>query len=159
MAIASYRLIEALRETAQNLQNGAPYAWGHHGQCNCGNLAQVLTDFTETEIQAYAQTGAGEWTEIATQYCPISGMPVDMLVAKLMDAGLNPTDLHHLEYLNDKKVLQYLDGGFRWLRRNQRADAIDYFEAYANMLESKMLDAAVIEALIEVVPEPLVMSI
>ncbi len=143
MALANPTLVQALRDTADRLRNNAPYAWGHHGQCNCGNLAQVVTDFSPAEIQQYAHTGTGEWTELAQDYCAVSGAPVELVLHKLMEAGLTTTDIHHLEYLDDKNVLQYLDGGFRWLRRNRREDAIAYFEAFANLLENRLLDHAV----------------
>lgn len=150
MAFANTTLISALRETARRLRDGAPYAWGHHGQCNCGNLAQVVTPFSAAEIQRYAHTGHGEWTEMAESYCGISGAPVDLLLERLTDIGLTPTDIRHLEYLSDRTVLQHLEGGFRWLRRNRRDDAIAYFEAFANMLENRLLDAALRDNLAEI---------
>jgi hypothetical protein len=147
MAKPSFALIQALRDTAERLRNGAPYAWGHHGSCNCGNLLQVVSDLDEQEIFQFAQQGAGEWTELATAWCPTGAAPVDMMLEKLMDLGLTPTDVHHLEYLSDKKVLAYLSGGFRWLRRNVREDAVNYFEAYADMLESRLLDGVLVAEL------------
>lgn len=44
MAFANPVLVLALRETAHRLREGAPYAWGHHGRCNCGHLAQKVSD-------------------------------------------------------------------------------------------------------------------
>jgi len=35
--------------------------------------------------------------------------------------------------------LQRLPGGFRWLKRNLRQDVIDYLEAFASLLEDKLL--------------------
>jgi len=138
MAKPSIELIAALRETASRLKNGAHYAWGHHGACNCGNLVQVVCNLTQGEIIRYAHTGTGEWTELAEEYCGITNAPYTLLVSKLQDLGLTPTDIQHIEYLDDKEVLQYIEGGFRWLKRNKREDAIAYFEAFANMLEEKM---------------------
>jgi len=43
MAFPNTVLIEALRTTAKRLSDGATYAWGNHGACNCGNLLQVIT--------------------------------------------------------------------------------------------------------------------
>lgn len=106
MAFANSALITAFRAVAQQLRDGAPYAWGHHGQCNCGHLAQIATSFSADEIQRFAHTGAGEWTELAESHCTTTGAPVDLLVQKLMEIGLTPTDIHHLEYLNDKAVLK-----------------------------------------------------
>ncbi len=141
MAHPNFALIEALRETATRLKQGAPYAWGNHGSCNCGNLLQVVTQLKQEEILAYAHTGIGEWTELAEDYCPLTNAPVNLLLFKLQQLGLTPTDIHNLEYLEDRAVLESLDGGFRWLKRNQREDVIAYFEAYANLLENQLIDA------------------
>jgi hypothetical protein len=139
MAKPSAELVNALRKAAKNLQNGAHYAWGHHGACNCGHLLQVITALDEKEILLHAHTGPGEWTEIASEACAATGAPVSLLLAKLEAAGLTPTDIHHIEYLDDKEVLQQLPGGFRWLKRNQRQDVVDYFTAFASMLEERLV--------------------
>jgi hypothetical protein len=154
MATANPLLIQALRDTAQKLRDGAPYAWGHHGQCNCGNLAQVATPFTDEEITRYAHAAPGEWTELAESYCPSSGAPVGLVLERLMALGLTPTDIHHIEYLSDREVLQFLPGGFRWLRRNVREDAIAYFEAFADRLENRLLDEAVLREVMQHHYEP-----
>jgi hypothetical protein len=139
MVTPTIELIAALRQTAARLRSGAQYAWGHHGACNCGNLLQVVTQLTPGEILQYAHTGVGEWTELAEDFCPITNAPVTLLIKKLQDIGLTPTDIHHIEYLTDKEVLQQLPGGFRWLKRNKREDAIAYFDSFANVLEDKLL--------------------
>lgn len=140
MAYPNLKLIESLRKTATNLRNGAFYAWGNQGACNCGNLVQVVTNLTPKEIVQYVQqTSLGEWTEMAEEFCPITNAPVNLLVAKLEALGLTTTDIHHLEYLNDTKVLKNLPGGFRYLNRNEREHAILYFETFAQMLESELL--------------------
>lgn len=138
MAHPTFELIQALRETAYRLKNGAPYAWGNHGACNCGNLLQVVAKLSKEEILQYAHTGIGEWTELAEDYCPVTNVPVNLLLYKLQQTGLTPTDIHNLEYLEDKAVLRQLPGGFRWLQRNKREDVIVYFETFANMLEDKL---------------------
>jgi hypothetical protein len=144
MAHPNLPLINALRETAQRLRSGAHYAWGNHGACNCGNLTQVITNFTEEEILAHAHTGIGEWTELAVDYCGITNAPASLLISKLQQIGLTPSDIHNLEYLEDKKVLECLPGGFRWLQRNVREDVIVYFETFASMLEDQLKDSIVI---------------
>lgn len=149
MAKASIELIQAFRETARRLRDGATYSWGHHGACNCGNLLQVLTPLNEKEILTYAHTGTGEWTELAQEFCPTSGAPVDLLISKLQQAGLTPTDIHHIEYLSDRAVLEQLPGGFRWLKRNVREDVILYFDAYARLLEMQWQTAHYTEQLIQ----------
>jgi hypothetical protein len=139
MAQANIELIEALRETARRLKNGAHYAWGHHGSCNCGNLLQTVTDLNAQEILRYSRTGTGEWTEIAQEFCGVTDAPVDLLIGKLQKIGLTPSDIHCIEYLQDKQVLDRLPGGFRWLKRNVREDVILYMETMADMLEEKLI--------------------
>lgn len=138
MADSNTFLINALRETARRLEAGADYAWGNHGSCNCGNLLQVITALNRTEILRLAHTGIGEWTELAEDYCGVSNIPVDQLIGHLMEAGLTPSDIHNIEYLEDRAVLERLPGGFRWLRRNERSDVIIYLETMANILEEDL---------------------
>ncbi len=148
MAYANLTLINALRETAVRLRNGAYYAWGHHGGCNCGNLVQVLADLSKEEVLAIAHTAPGEWTEIAAESCSITHLPLMDLMRRLEGAGLTPTDIHHIEYLTDRKVLAALPGGFRWLKRNQREDVIVYFETFARLLEEELLKTVKIGSLL-----------
>jgi hypothetical protein len=139
MAKATIELINALRLTATNLRNGAYHSWGHHGACNCGNLVQSVTKFTKEEILRYAHTGRGEWTELALEFCPTTNAPLTLVFKRLQEIGLTPTDIHHIEYLSDRAVLENLPDGFRWLKRNKKDDAIDYFETFANVLEEEWL--------------------
>ena len=145
MAAANLTLINALRETANRLRNGAHYAWGNHGACNCGNLTQVVCKLSKEEILQYAHTGIGEWTELAEDYCGVTDAPAGLLITKLQQVGLTPSDIHNLEYLEDKKVLERLPGGFRWLQRNVREDVIVYFETYAALLEEQLVDSVEID--------------
>jgi hypothetical protein len=138
MATPNLTLINALLETAKRLRNGVSYAWGNHGACNCGNLTQVVTKLSKEEILQYAHTGIGEWTELAEDYCGVTNAPASLLISKLQQIGLTPSDIHNLEYLEDKKVLEQLPGGFRWLQRNVREDVIAYFETYAAILEEEL---------------------
>lgn len=139
MAKPSAELVNVLRETARRLRAGAHYSWGHHGACNCGHVLQVVTKLSKEEILQYAHTGNGEWTELAEEYCDTSHVPLSMLMSKLEKIGLTPTDIHNIEYLQDKEVLKRLPGGFRWLQRNVRADVIIYMETFSNLLEEKIV--------------------
>jgi hypothetical protein len=139
MAHPTTALIEGLRRAATNLKKGDYYAWGHHGACNCGHLLQATTQLTKEEIVTYAHTGAGEWTELAEENCSVTNAPVNLLLTKLQQLGLTPTDIHNIEYLEDRDVLNRLPGGFRWLKRNIRENVIEYFEAMAIMLEEKLM--------------------
>jgi len=140
MAYPNIKLVETLREAAQNLRQGADYAWGHHGSCNCGHVLQVVTHLSKKEILEYARSTCGEWTEIAEDYCGVTNVPAYLLISKLEKLGLTPVDIHNLEYLEDRTVLENLPGGFRWLKRNLREDVIEYFETMAEMLEEELLN-------------------
>jgi hypothetical protein len=59
---------------------------------------------------------------------------------KLQQLGLTPTDIHNLEYLEDREVLNRLPGGFRWLKRNVREHVVLYFDTMANVLEEKLIN-------------------
>src|SRR5215471_12479209 len=139
MAYPTFELIEGLRKAADSLRNGVYYAWGHHGACNCGHLLQATTQLSKEEILTWAHTGIGEWTEIAEESCSVTGAPVILLLNKLEKLGLTPTDIHHLEYLDDREILEHLPGGFRWLKKNVKEDVIVYFETMADWLQEKLL--------------------
>jgi hypothetical protein len=149
MAFPNTVLIEALRTTAKRLNDGATYAWGNHGACNCGNLLQVITPLSRQDILQYAHTGIGEWTELSEDFCGVTNAPVDMLLSKLQGVGLTPSDIHNLEYLDNREVLDKLPCGFRWLTKNVREDVIVYFETFANILEEQLLSGIDISQLIE----------
>ena len=140
MAHPNLGLIGALRQAASNLENGAHYAWGHHGSCNCGHLLQVVTHLSKEDILRNAHTGIGEWTEIAESVCEVTDLPAHLMIARLQAIGLTPTDIHNLEYLQDCKVLESLPGGFRWLKKNVREDVVLYFQTMASMLEEQLLE-------------------
>ena len=53
--------------------------------------------------------------------------------------GLTPTDIHNLEYLEDRTVLENLPGGFSWLKKNVREDVVVYFETMGEMFEQELL--------------------
>ena len=61
--------------------------------------------------------------------------------SRLEQAGLSPTDLHSIECLDDRAVLNQLPGGFRWLKKNLREDVILYFETYASLLEDQLISS------------------
>ncbi|MBC7850203.1 MAG: hypothetical protein H7Y31_10730 [Chitinophagaceae bacterium] len=144
MARPSIELVNGLRETANRLRNGSHYSWGHHGSCNCGNLLQVVCELSKEEIVRYAHTGIGEWTELAEEYCESTNVPLGLIMQKLQEIGLNPTDIHNIEYLEDRTVLNSLPGGFRWLRKYERNDVIVYFQTMADLLEEQLLATVVI---------------
>jgi hypothetical protein len=135
MARPTPMLIEALRQTARNLKNGASYQWGHMGGCNCGNLAQELTRLDKNQIHRYAMERYGDWNKQLDDYCPASQMPIDVIINEMITAGLQIEDLKHLEKLDDRAVLLRLPLEKRHLRHNVREDVITYMNTWASLLE------------------------
>ncbi|KAB7731833.1 hypothetical protein F5984_06310 [Rudanella paleaurantiibacter] len=140
MARPNLELIEALRRTARNLQQGAHYQWGHMGGCNCGNLAQELTKLSKDQIHRYAMERYGDWNEQVDDYCPTSAMPIDLVINEMLNAGLTLEDLKHLEKLDDRAVLHRFPLEQRHLRHNVRNDVVLYMTTWADLLEDQLLE-------------------
>ena len=139
MARASVQLIEALRKTAKTLSISNTYQWGHMGSCNCGFLAQEITQQRKDEIHAKAMERYGDWSEQLNDYCPTSGLRFDDLVSELLAIGFDVDDLKHLERLSDGAVLRSLPFEKRNLQHNKKADVITYLLAWADLLETSLL--------------------
>ncbi len=140
MAKPKIELVQAMRRTAQKMEESTVYQWGHMGSCNCGHLVQEVTKLTKAEIHDYAmRTRGGDWSEQALDYCPTSGYLMDQVISIMIDAGLEVHDFKHLERLSDKAVLQYLPVSERHLQHNHRRDVVKYLLAWANMLEDQLL--------------------
>jgi len=132
-------LIEKLRETASKLESGADYSWGHVARCNCGHLAQSIAPLSSADIyQAARQNGIDEWTEFANEYCPASGAPIDCIIDAMIDIGFERKDIHQLEYLSNREILNALPGGFRYLEKGNRQHAALYMRTWASLMELEL---------------------
>lgn len=162
MALATIRVIEALREAASRLEQAPGYQWGHMGNCNCGFLAQVVTGQAAPAIHQAAMRGHGDWTEQLNDYCPSTGLGLDALIDDLLDFGFEREDLAHLERLTDPIVLSSFPGGGRFLCHNNKRDVIEYYIRWALSLEAEWassqapIDINVFEAEVEKSHSPLV---
>jgi len=135
MARPSLQIVTALRTTAARLAGGAKYQWGHFGQCNCGHLVQVVCRLDSAAIHRWASERALDWGDLGNEYCPASGLPIDLAIEQLEAFGFSRADLAHLEDLSDPRVVAALG---RWPRRNDRDDAIAYLRAWADLLEREV---------------------
>lgn len=141
MARPSVELITAFRRTIDKLKNGAPYQWGHMGACNCGNLAQEITEFSKGKIHQYALQRHGDWNEQLNDYCPTSGLPMDTVIDQLVSAGLSIADLGHLEKLSSPEVLKEIPFDKRMnLKKNNKEDVIFYMETWVKILEKNWIE-------------------
>ncbi len=139
MTQSTPELIDALRATAERLQTGAHYEWGHMGRCNCGHLVQTLTSMSDREIVEAVDFALDEWSEHARDYCSGSGHKVESLFLTLQANGFDYQDVINLENLTDERVLQRLahqrDMPHCHLRRNCVSDVIAYMLTLADLLQ------------------------
>ena len=105
------------------------------GGCNCGHLAQELTTLTKDQIHQCAMQRDGDWNEQVGDYCPISQMPINLLINEILSVGLILKDLKHLERLDDRNVLIRFPLEKRFLSHNIREDVVSYIHAWASLLE------------------------
>lgn len=139
MARPTPELIEALRSTARSLSRANDYQWGHMGACNCGFLARQVTHIRKEEIHNWAMQRSGDWSEQLNDYCPDSGLPMDILISELINFGFSLADLKHLERLSDPEILREFPTDKRNLHHNVKEDVIRYLLAWADQLERACL--------------------
>jgi hypothetical protein len=138
MALASPRLVQLLLNTANRLENSPTYQWGHMGACNCGHLAQEVTQLSKAQIHARAMERYGDWSTQVRDYCPDSGLAIDDIIGALLAEGLSTRDLEQLEWLSDDKVLRLMPADRRHPERNKKDDVVLYLRAWAALLEAEM---------------------
>jgi len=139
MANIRFELIQAVRATAQKINNSSSYQWGHMGLCNCGFLAQEITTLSKEEIHRRAMQRHGDWSEQLNDYCPTSGLPMDNLIDELVAFGFTLTELRHLERLSDPAILQALPLEKRHLKHNVKEDVVVYLNTWAAQLEELLI--------------------
>lgn len=140
MAKASQHLIDTLRKAAQKLESGADYNWGNATKCNCAHLVGCLAPERATTALQAIRPHLDEWSEFANDYCPYSGAPADQLLDVLFEHGLSHEDIHQLEYLSNRRVLEALPGGFRYLEHGNRRDVALYMRTWASLLEVDLIE-------------------
>jgi hypothetical protein len=139
MARPTPELISALRTTAKRLRTEVQYYWSHQGSCNCGHLAQTITSFSKSEIHSIATERYGDWDDHAEDYCPTSGHHLDAIITKMLEMGMERSDIGDLERLSNNRVLMRLPAERRSLQYNRREDVVLYMETWATMLEEQLL--------------------
>jgi len=140
MARLKPELIEALRLTAKRIETSTEYQWGHMGACNCGFLAQEVTNLEKEEIHSRAMQRYGDWNEQLNDYCPTSGFLMDDLIYRILQFGFDREDLKHLEKLSDPSVLNLLPPEKRYPKHNYKEDVVLYLYTWANKLEEELIE-------------------
>lgn len=64
----------------------------------------------------------------------MTGAPLDNVLDQMLEVGFEISDINHLEYLSDRRVLEKLPGGFRHLARNRRDNVVAYLRAWADLM-------------------------
>ncbi len=139
MARPTLELVQALRTTAKRLRTEVEYYWSHQGSCNCGHLAQTITQFSKVEIHRFAIERYGDWEDHAEDYCPTSGHHIDSIITTMLEMGMTREDIGRLERLSDNAVLMRLAPERRALQYNRRDDVVLYMETWADLLEEQLL--------------------
>ena len=139
MAKATKQLVEALRKSADRIQAGEEYEWGHVGRCNCGHLVQTVTGKSSSQIIKSFGPSLDEWTEHANDYCSTTGLPVQDMLDDLAEIGFYSEDVRNLEYLSDNNVLKHFDIADRPLKHNDRGDVAMYMNKLADVLEEELV--------------------
>jgi hypothetical protein len=99
-----------------------------------------LTNLTKAEIHEFAMRKHGDWSEQVDDYCPASGLPMDLLISEMLNNGLEIKDLKYLERLSDPEILHRILPEKRNLSFNVREDVILYLDTWADLLEEKVID-------------------
>jgi hypothetical protein len=130
------KLIVALQKTADDLDNGFEYEWGHMARCNAGCLVRNLMDKTQTEVVEMVDGHLDEWTEYADAYCKGTNKFIDDLFQELEDYGLSHEDVLHLENLSDPKITGTFPLETRYLQRNNPKHVSKYMRRFAEQLDT-----------------------
>jgi hypothetical protein len=138
MAKPTLEFIEALRKAAKRIANKTNYNWKDIGSCNCGNLVQVVTDYSKKEISKYGIEKHGDWEMLSRLYKKNSKYKIDEIISHMLDMGMILDDFAHLENLSSGRVLSYIPEG-KFLKRDNRDDVILYLNTWADMLERELL--------------------
>ena len=170
MAVASNRLIIALRQTAARLaRSETTYEWASFAHCNCGHLAQTITGLDPGELQRRAMRREGDWGNQARNViplkfpnfdygdrpaldegawepnnigaCQVTGAPLDEVLEQMYELGLEPHDVGHLERLSDPVVRRRIGNNTGYFPHHSRDNVIVYLEAWADLLDDELAAA------------------
>lgn len=116
------------------------------GACNCGHLAQTVTQLSAEDIRRYALERSGEWAEQGIEFCPTSGYPMDAILTALFELGLGSDDLGQLERLTNPAVLRHMPVELRKeLSYRDRDHVVLYMRTFADVLEQQLPPVAAAE--------------
>jgi alpha-amylase/alpha-mannosidase (GH57 family) len=145
--------IDALKKTLHVLENDlVRYSWSGSESCNCGVLAQCVTNRTENTLNhlvsaprvGFSTDNLGPWAKWAN-HCQITGIPFNDVMKTLADCGFTWNEIKHLENLSDKSIVD-----FPVHVRSNKEFVIRYFKAWIQKLENEqVVETKVVEPAIK----------
>lgn len=121
------------------------------GQCNCGHLAQTVSDQAPAEIHRKATLAPGDWREqvlaheaqsagrepAVVDLCPTTNRPLDAVIDSLVAHGFSHADLAHLERLSAPVVVRSFPAHERQFDHRSRADVVRYMRRWADFIAAE----------------------
>jgi len=120
------------------------YEWNDRTRCNCGIVArQVLQTDARGLKRALPPildqgTFLPSWRAMTQTYCSDTGLPRNEVFARLLAAGLRPTDFAHLEDLANSEIIARMNATRRPnspVIKSRKSDVIAYLRAWAEGIE------------------------
>ncbi len=158
------RIKQALGDAVSALEKDIIfYDWKSHGSCNCGIVVQAIMSMDRSntkklflharnEIGTYKPEEGRTWREVLQKSCSVTGEPITQVFKILRDKGLQPEDIVHLEYLNNKAILEVTDiDTSEKMYHSKKDNLIKYLKGWLQILkgeydEKYLTDKAVLEA-------------
>lgn len=117
-------LKENLKIALEALENDTVnYQWDRQSSCNCGVVIQAMCGITEGKLQNRineerlfndnifdgANGKSKTWKNAIKLHCPITGDSIKQIFNDLKEKGLTTKEMTHLEFLNNKEILENTD--------------------------------------------------
>lgn len=137
-----------LRHVAQILvESPSSHNWRLGESCNCGLLARSITGLTSKGLDSLLEAIKpirvtqsdkvyNTWTSLAARHCPLTGEPEADIFKRLTEAGLEPTDFAHLEYLTHPQLRAATRFQLFGKRHKAAPQVARYCLAWASLIEA-----------------------
>lgn len=138
------RLLPSLKIVVNSLEKDiVHYDWHQQQSCNCGLVVQAVLNATPNEVQMLFDYGkkysyTTNWQEAVKDNCSITGIPMNDVFKTLYDLGLRPEDIVHLEYLNNRAILEIAKIDIKIASYySNKENLILYLKAWVKILEHR----------------------
>jgi hypothetical protein len=120
------------------------YEWNDRTRCNCGIVAQQVTQTSATELRTLLppiyENGVfcPTWASMTEIYCRDSGLEQNEVFRALLTAGLRREDFSHLERLSHPRIVARMEpfrSTKKAVRCSRKSDVIAYLRSWAIGIE------------------------